>query len=113
MKHLVFVLTAHQVHTGPDVGGVRSTRNDAQRQLIALSLNSASLNVLLVGSLTAGLFLDIAGVDCECSGDVVRLPDVILGAANARFSNSCVDIRLKWHSVFHGGLTVDPLRVFK
>ena len=37
MKHLVLVLTVHQVHTGPDVGGARSMRHEAQGQLHRLS----------------------------------------------------------------------------
>ena len=88
-------------------------RHGAHGQLVALSLNSVNLSVLLVGTLTAVLFLDIAGVHCVCSGDVVRLPDVILGAASAVLSSSCVDISLRWHPVCNVGLTVDPLRVFK
>ena len=60
----------------------------------------------LISTFTAGLFLDIAGVHCECSGDFVRFPDVDLGAASAVRSSSCVDIDLRSHPVLHVGLTL-------
>ena len=73
-KHLVLVLTVHQVHTGPNVGGVRSVRHETQGELVALSLNSVGLSVLPVGTLddtvagacslvwAQGLIPEVAGV---------------------------------------------------
>ena len=51
VKHFVPVLTVNQVHTEPDVGGVRFMRREAQGQLVALSVSSVILSVLLVGTL--------------------------------------------------------------